>query len=147
MAWGLICCQLSRAAICACLATGMCVGSVTLELWVRERERENFTSPLGVMRGTCSWSALLLQISGWYHFSSLVADCSGVMDRLVWARNQPMVSRYVIACLEGAAAVVPPTKPGWLIGAVPCNIGAPVTGFVQGGKKEGNVLIPGSQPG
>ena len=36
-------------AICACLATGMCVGCVTLELWV--------------MRGTCSWSALLLQIS------------------------------------------------------------------------------------
>ena len=31
------------------LATGVCVGSVTLELWV--------------MRGTCSWSALLLQIS------------------------------------------------------------------------------------
>lgn len=29
-----------------------------------------------------------------------------------------------------AAAVVPPTKPGWLIGAVPCKIGAPVTGFV-----------------
>ena len=48
-AWGLICCRLSRAAICACLATGVCVGSVTLELWV--------------MRGTCSWSALLLQIS------------------------------------------------------------------------------------
>ena len=39
----------SRAAICACLATGLCVGSVTLELWV--------------MRGTCFWSALLLQIS------------------------------------------------------------------------------------
>ena len=48
-AWGLICCRLSRAAICACLATGVCVGSVRLELWV--------------MRGTCSWSALLLQIS------------------------------------------------------------------------------------
>ena len=47
--WGLICCQLNRAAICACLATGVCVGSVTLELWV--------------MRGTCSWSALLLRIS------------------------------------------------------------------------------------
>ena len=45
----LIQCRLSRAAICACLATGVCVGSVTLELWV--------------MRGTCSWSALLLQIS------------------------------------------------------------------------------------
>ena len=31
---------------------------------------------------------------------------------------------------RSAAAVVPPTKPGWLIGAVPCKIGAPVTGFV-----------------
>ena len=46
---GLICCQLSRAPICACLATCVCVGSVTLELWV--------------MRGTCSWNALLSQIS------------------------------------------------------------------------------------
>ena len=44
----IICCQLSNS-ICACLATGVCVGSVTLEL--------------RVMKGTCSWSALLLQIS------------------------------------------------------------------------------------
>ena len=28
------------------------------------------------------------------------AECSGVMARLVWARNQPMVSRYIIACLD-----------------------------------------------
>ena len=27
-------------------------------------------------------------------------ECSGVMARLVWARNQPMVSRYIIACLD-----------------------------------------------
>ena len=40
---------MSTAAICACLATGVCVGSVTLELWV--------------MRGTYHWNALLLQIS------------------------------------------------------------------------------------
>ena len=33
-------------------------------------------------------------------YSSLVAECSGVMARLVWARNQPMVSRYIIACLD-----------------------------------------------
>ena len=32
--------------------------------------------------------------------SPLVAECSGVMARLVWARNQPMVSRYIIACLD-----------------------------------------------
>ena len=34
-------------------------------------------------------------------FSPLVAECSGVMARLVWARNQRMVSRYIIACLDG----------------------------------------------
>ena len=41
--------------------------------------------------------------------------------------------------LGSAAAVVPPRKPGWLIGAVPCKIGAPVTGFVlaQGTHKTG----------
>ena len=33
-------------------------------------------------------------------FSPLVAECSGVMARLVWARDQPMVSRYIIACLD-----------------------------------------------
>ena len=33
-------------------------------------------------------------------FSPLIAECSGVMARLVWARNQPMVGRYIIACLE-----------------------------------------------
>ena len=33
-------------------------------------------------------------------FSPLIAECSGVMARLVWARNQPMVSGYIIACLD-----------------------------------------------
>ena len=33
-------------------------------------------------------------------FSPFVAECSGVMARIVWARNQPMVSRYIIACLD-----------------------------------------------
>ena len=33
-------------------------------------------------------------------FSPLIAECSGVMARLVWARHQPMVSRYIIACLD-----------------------------------------------
>ena len=27
----------------------------------------------------------------------LVTDCSGVMARLVWAKDQPMVSIYIIA--------------------------------------------------
>ena len=30
----------------------------------------------------------------------LVAECSGVTARLVWARNQPLVSRYITACLD-----------------------------------------------
>ena len=33
-------------------------------------------------------------------FLPWIADCSGVMVRVVWARNQPMVSRYIIACLD-----------------------------------------------
>ena len=33
-------------------------------------------------------------------YSPLVAECSGVMARLVWVRNQPMVSRYIVACLD-----------------------------------------------
>ena len=33
-------------------------------------------------------------------YSPLVAERSGVMARLVWARNQPMVSRYINACLD-----------------------------------------------
>ena len=33
-------------------------------------------------------------------FPPLLADCSGIMARLVWARDQPMVSRYIIACLD-----------------------------------------------
>ena len=31
---------------------------------------------------------------------ALAAECSGIMPWLVWARNQPMVSRYTIACLD-----------------------------------------------
>ena len=31
-------------------------------------------------------------------FAPLVAECSGAMARLVWARNQHMVSKYIIAC-------------------------------------------------
>ena len=33
-------------------------------------------------------------------FSPLITKCSGVMARLVWARNQPMISRCIIACLD-----------------------------------------------
>ena len=33
-------------------------------------------------------------------YSPLVAECSGVMARLVWARDPPMVSSHIIACLE-----------------------------------------------
>ena len=30
----------------------------------------------------------------------LITEYSGVMARLIWARKQPMVSRYIIACLD-----------------------------------------------
>ena len=33
-------------------------------------------------------------------FSPLVVECSGVKARLVCARKQPMVSSYIIACLD-----------------------------------------------
>ena len=40
--------------------------------------------------------------------------------------------------------MVPPTKPGWLIGAVPCKIGAPVTllkGLIRRDVKLLNITI------
>ena len=33
-------------------------------------------------------------------FSQLITHCSGIMGRLVWLRDQPWVSRYIIACLD-----------------------------------------------
>ena len=33
-------------------------------------------------------------------FCPLATECSGDMGRLMWARNQPMVSRSIIACLD-----------------------------------------------
>ena len=33
-------------------------------------------------------------------FSQLIAHCSGIMARLVWFKDQPLVSRYIIACLD-----------------------------------------------
>ena len=33
-------------------------------------------------------------------FSTLVVECSGVMARLAWAKDQLMVSRYIVACLD-----------------------------------------------
>ena len=37
-------------------------------------------------------------------FSPLVADCSGVLARLLWAGDQPMVRRYIIGCLDECRA-------------------------------------------
>ena len=78
---------MGRAAVCACLAylaTGVCVGSVTLELG-DERHMLLECPALADLRD---------------EYSPLVAECSGVMARLVWARNHLMVSRYIIACLD-----------------------------------------------
>ena len=33
-------------------------------------------------------------------FAPLVAESSGVMAQLVWADDQPLVSKYIIACLD-----------------------------------------------
>ena len=33
-------------------------------------------------------------------FSQLIARCSGIMARLVWFKDQQLVSRYIIACLD-----------------------------------------------
>ena len=35
-------------------------------------------------------------------FAPLIAECSGIMARLVWANDQPLVSKYIIACLDRA---------------------------------------------
>ena len=53
---------------------------------------------LWVMRGTCSWSALLLQILGinFLHWMQ-TAQVSWLG---LCGPDQPMVSRYIIACLD-----------------------------------------------
>ena len=33
-------------------------------------------------------------------YAPLIAESSGVMAQLVWADNQPLVSKYIIACLD-----------------------------------------------
>ena len=43
---------------------------------------------------------ILLECPALADLKEEVADCSDVMGRLVWARNQPMSSRYIIACLD-----------------------------------------------
>ena len=35
-------------------------------------------------------------------FSPLIAEASGIMARLVWADDQPLVSKHIIACLNQA---------------------------------------------
>ena len=37
-------------------------------------------------------------------FPGLIAEFSGVMAKLVWAKDQPLVCRYMIACLDRAEA-------------------------------------------
>ena len=33
-------------------------------------------------------------------FSTLVSECSGVMARLMWSKDQLLLSRYIIRCLD-----------------------------------------------
>ena len=37
-------------------------------------------------------------------FPGLTAECSGVMAKVVWAKDQPLISKYIIACLDRAEA-------------------------------------------
>ena len=37
-------------------------------------------------------------------FPGLIAGYSGVIAKLVWAKDKPLVSKYVIACLDRAEA-------------------------------------------
>ena len=54
-------------------------------------------------------------------FSPLAVGCTGVVTGTVWARNQPMVSRYTIACLDRVSCsysthTSPCSQPSWLLG-------------------------------
>ena len=61
------------------------------------------------MPGTIVWTELFL----------LIIDCSDVMARFVWARDQLPVSKSTSACLDGLSCRrqtedVPCTQPNWL---------------------------------
>ena len=50
-----------------------------------------------MMKGISCWSALGDLRS---QYAPLIAESSGVMAQLVWADDQPLVSKYIIACLD-----------------------------------------------
>ena len=54
----------------------------------------------------CPVSGLRLQ------FSSLLLSCSGVMRRLLWAKDQHALCRYIIACLDNMSShgIAPPRR-------------------------------------
>ena len=77
--------MLSKAAVCSCLGTGVFANCALREP--------------GVMRGICSWNALPLLVSE-PRFSQLIAQCSGVMARRLWFKDQQLFSGDRIACLD-----------------------------------------------
>ena len=85
----------------------------------------------GLIRRTTKTVAICTQLCAWTRARPSKrghGDNGGLLLHLKcwWQLIRPYLNRRR---RRSAAAVVPPTKPGWLIGAVPCKIGAPVTGF------------------
>ena len=105
------------------------------------------------------WQCSTLQMSSWFCYWLTYGHLSGrpehnqylsnsgsvVLDLVLIPLSQGLICYYAeeqgpstglcmktrgLCCYEGAAAIVPPTTPRRLIGAVPCKIGAPVTSFV-----------------
>ena len=75
---------MSRAAICNCLGIGVSASCAA--------------GALGDERHLLLECPALADVRT--EFSQLIAHCSGIMARLVWFKDQPLVSRYIIACLN-----------------------------------------------
>ena len=52
------------------------------------------------MRGTCSWDILHALADAQDEFSFLVIE-KGKVSWLVWAKKEPMISRDIVASLDG----------------------------------------------
>ena len=65
-----------------------------------ERQRQS-SSPEGAL---CDERHVLLECPALgdlrSQYAPLIAESSGIMAKLVWADDQPLVSKYIIACLD-----------------------------------------------
>ena len=109
-AWGLITSQLRRAAISTCLGPVMSATCAILEHLGDERH---------LLLDCPALADLRLQ------FSSLLLSDSSVMRRLLWAKDQHEVCRYIIACFDKCHRTdvtlphpdaIPSDQPCWLPG-------------------------------